>query len=307
VKTAADLYPSRANSPPALVPRLDPVVYGDTGGGGALDRYALRKYERKGFLFLEGFFSREEVGLFGAAIDRLCASAAIKGSPAAVLEPESCQLRSLFDVHRASPVFGELARDRRLVLIAEQLLGSQVYVHQSRANLKPGFAGREFYWHSDFETWHVEDGMPRMRALSCSISLTENTPFNGPLMVIPGSHRHFVSCAGTTPEDHYLVSLKKQELGVPDQEHIRRLAEEGGMAAPTGRAGSVLLFDCNILHGSNSNISPWPRSNLFLVYNSVENPLGPPFCGRQPRPEFIASRNFTPIAPAEPRYKLPAA
>ena len=53
--------------------------------------------------------------------------------------------------------------------IAEQILGSQVYIHQSRVNLKPGFKGKEFYWHSDFETWHIEDGMPRMRALSCSI------------------------------------------------------------------------------------------------------------------------------------------
>src|SRR3546814_10756649 len=44
----------------------------------------------------------------------------------------------------------------------------------SRLNYKPGFKGKEFYWHSDFETWHVEDGMPQMRALSMSILLAEN-------------------------------------------------------------------------------------------------------------------------------------
>jgi hypothetical protein len=43
---------------------------------------------------------------------------------------------------------------------ARQLLGSDVYVHQSRVNFKPGFNGQDFYWHSDFETWHAEDGMP---------------------------------------------------------------------------------------------------------------------------------------------------
>src|SRR3546814_10424765 len=81
-----------------------------------------------------------------------------------------------------------------------------------------GFKGREFYWHSDFETWHVEDGMPRMRALSMSVLLAENTPHNGPLMVIPGSHRTYLTCLGETPDDHYLSSLKKQEYGVPDEE-----------------------------------------------------------------------------------------
>lgn len=62
----------------------------------------------------------------------------------------------------------------RLLDIAQFLLDDEVYIHQSRLNYKPGFRGKEFYWHSDFETWHVEDGMPRLRALSISITLTEN-------------------------------------------------------------------------------------------------------------------------------------
>jgi ectoine hydroxylase len=52
----------------------------------------------------------------------------------------------------------------------------------------------------------------------------------------------------------------------------------------------VILFDCNAMHGSSSNISPYPRSNLFMVYNSTENRLGPPLFGLKPRPEFIAAR-----------------
>lgn len=57
-----------------------------------------------------------------------------------------------------------------------QILGSEVYIHQSRVNYKPGYGGTGFYWHSDFETWHSEDGMPRMRALSVSIALTSTCP-----------------------------------------------------------------------------------------------------------------------------------
>lgn len=66
--------------------------------------------------------------------------------------------------------------------------GGDVYIHQSRINDKFGFKGSGFNWHSDLETWHSEDGMPRMRALSASLMLTDNNEFNGPLMLIPGSH-----------------------------------------------------------------------------------------------------------------------
>ena len=96
------------------------------------------------------------------------------GEALPVIEPGSRELRSLFAVHRSSAVLKALCQHPKLVDIARQLLGSDVYIHQSRVNYKGGFRGKEFYWHSDFETWHVEDGMPRMRALSCSILLTDN-------------------------------------------------------------------------------------------------------------------------------------
>jgi ectoine hydroxylase len=196
----------------------------------------------------------------------------------------------VFRVHELHPRFGRLARDPRLADAARQILGSDVYMHQSRVNLKPGFTGKEFYWHSDFETWHVEDGMPRMRALSVSLALTDNHPFNGPLMLIPGSHRVYVACVGATPEDHYKHSLKKQEYGVPDPQSLTALATEHGIETPIGPAGSAVFFDCNTMHGSNSNISPFPRSNVFFVYNSLANRVQDPFCGLAPRPEHIATR-----------------
>ncbi|OZT79471.1 ectoine hydroxylase, partial [Marinococcus halophilus] len=140
-----------------------------------------------------------------------------------------------------------------------------------------------------------EDGMPDMRALSCSIILTDNYEFNGPLMLIPGSQKWYVSCPGTTPEDNFKQSLKKQETGVPDNESMEWLTEQAGgqIDRATGPAGSVLFFDCNTMHGSAGNISPYPRSNVFFVFNSVENKLVDPFSGQEPRPEFLANRQDT--------------
>src|SRR5699024_10481946 len=193
-------------------------------------------------------------------------------------------------MHRISRRFEELTRDARILGMARQLLGSDVYIHQSRINDKFGFEGSGFDWHSDFETWHAEDGMPRMRAVSASIMLTENNEFNGPLMLIPGSHHWFVPCVGKTPDQNWKASLKAQRIGVPSQESLSELARSGGIRAPKGPAGSLLLFECNTLHASNENMSPWPRSNLFFVYNSVRNLPRAPYAAPTRRPHFLAER-----------------
>ena len=179
---------------------------------------------------------------------------------------------------------------------ARQILGSDVYVHQSRVNYKPGFKGKDFYWHSDFETWHAEDGMPRMRAVSISIALTENFVHNGGLMIMPGSHRTFVSCVGETPRRPLQgVAARPGDRDPRPRTASPILADKHGIDLFTGPAGSATMFDCNCMHGSNGNITPFPRSNVFIVFNSVENTCVEPFAAPSRRPEFIAARDFTPV------------
>ncbi|MFA7665653.1 MAG: ectoine hydroxylase [Burkholderiaceae bacterium] len=292
----ADRYPSRTGDRARIVDRDDPIVYGSAGDGPLTDA-ELKFYEANGYLSFEHLLSAEELQGCLDALQTLRQDDAVKQMAEAIVEPDSQELRSIFAIHKSNPVLRQLCGHPRLVAIARQLLGSDVYIHQSRINYKGGFRGKEFYWHSDFETWHVEDGIPAMRMVSCSISLTPNTPHNGPLMIVPGSHQRYVSCAGSTPQDNYKSSLKRQEVGVPDDAALARLVGEFGIIAPTGPTGSVTFFECNVMHGSNSNITPMPRSNIFVVYNSQDNRPVEPFCGLAPRPDFIAERtDFTPAA-----------
>lgn len=295
-----DLYYSRTDRGSAIIARQDPVIYEGGSYADALSAEQVAAYDRDGFLQLDNVFSDEEVQTLLEETQRMASDPAITCLPEAITEPGSNAVRSVFRVHQLGELMANLARDARLINVARQILGSEVYMHQSRANMKPGFKGKEFYWHSDFETWHVEDGMPAMRALSCSVLLTDNNACNGPLMLVPGSHRQFVSCQGRTPDEHYKKSLKQQEYGVPDPVSLRLLVEQGGIQPMTAKAGSVVFFDCNTMHGSNGNISPWPRANIFMVYNSVENKLAPPKYGLTPRPEHIAARRgietLTPLA-----------
>lgn len=293
-----DIYPSRQAAESEALPRVDPVVYGAWRPSAPLSPAQIEQFDSDGYLVLEDLFSEEEVAHLQGETGRLLADPAALQPETVIKEPGCDEVRSIFEIHSQSKLIARLAADDRLTDIARFLLGDDVYLHQSRLNYKPGFHGKEFYWHSDFETWHVEDGMPRMRALSMSLLLAENTPHNGPLMLIPGSHRVFLSCVGATPDNHYLMSLKQQQFGVPDEDSLAQLAHSQGIAAPTGKAGTVILFDCNVMHGSNGNISPFPRANAFFVYNAVSNHLQRPFGATTPRPTFIATRgNPRPIVP----------
>lgn len=295
MNTAEDLYPSRGGRSAEMTTRLDPVVWADPQTEPPLPRALIEQYERDGFLVLPNLFSAEEVSALQQELERLRNDAWTARRQEVITERGSNAVRSIFRVHKLSRVFGRLARDERLAGVARYLLADDVYLHQTRLNYKPGFRGKEFYWHSDFETWHVEDGMPRPRALSMSIALTDNTPHNGPLLVMPGSHKYYVICEGETPADNYQQSLQQQETGVPNDELLTLLAGNG-LVDTAGPAGSVLIFDCNLMHGSNSNITPLPRSNAFFVYNAVSNRVGRPYCPQPPRPEFIAAReDFEPL------------
>ncbi|MDO6440989.1 ectoine hydroxylase [Marinobacter sp. 2_MG-2023] len=294
-----DPFPSRLKHQKDPFLRSDPVVHSRNQHRweGPLDEVSLSRYERDGFLWFKGFFSQERMMPFFDELVEMAKDEKLKESDKVISDPKSGELRSVFGMHELSDNFSRLTRDPRILGMVRQLLGSEVYIHQSRINDKFGFEGSGFDWHSDFETWHAEDGMPRMRAVSASLMLTDNNEFNGPLMLIPGSHHYFVPCVGETPDLNWRDSLKAQQVGVPDRDSLARLAERGGIEAPKGPAGSLLLFECNTLHASNKNMSPWPRSNLFFVYNSVDNKLGEPYAAKRERPEHLGVRkNCAPLS-----------
>jgi ectoine hydroxylase len=288
-----DNYQTRTVQQTELIERVDPTVWSSEPG--PMDSAEIAAHDANGYTIVQDLLSPAEVQTLWQELGRLSADPKLAADERTIVEKRSNEVRSIFEVHLISDLIAELVRDPRILDRARQILGSDVYVHQSRVNYMPGFTGKGFYWHSDFETWHAEDGMPSPRAVSISLALTDNYPFNGGLMVIPGSHRTFVRCVGETPDDHYKESLREQEIGVPGQDDLTQLAMGRGIDQFTGPAGSALLFDSNIMHGSGNNITPYPRSNIFVVFNSVENTLVEPYAATAPRPSFIANRDFAPL------------
>ena len=288
-----DLYPTRSGETTEILLRRGPIVFGSPEDG-PLEAADLKHFEYTGYLTIDQLITSEELTLFTDELQRLSRDPEVKADERTVVEAESDEVRSIFDIHRTNEIFRKIANDPRLVDRARQILGTDVYIHQSRINYKPGFVGKEFSWHSDFETWHAEDGMPTPRAVSLSLSLTDNYSFNGPLMIMPGSHKRYISCVGGTPEDNYRKSLIMQGAGTPDRQTLSDFADEYGIDVLEGAAGGAIMFDSNCMHASNGNVTPFSRSNIFIVYNSVENACVEPFAAPKPRPEFVGSTDFTP-------------
>ena len=95
--------------------------------------------------------------------------------------------------------------------------------------------------------------------MNIAVFLDEVMPINGALMLIPKSHRQGVLAAG---HDKLTTSYPLWTL---DKETVTRLAAEGGIVAPTGKPGSVLMFHGNLVHASPPNITPYPRKIVYLT------------------------------------------
>ncbi|MDQ3032428.1 MAG: phytanoyl-CoA dioxygenase family protein [Myxococcota bacterium] len=290
-----DLYPTRDGRSTRCFERADPVVHAPQLRG-PLDELQVARYQRDGFLVLPSLLSAGEVAELRVGLETIRRTERGGVEAGVIRERGGDAVRSVFAVHERPDVFGALARHATLVGAARQILDDEIYVHQSRVNFKPALVGKSFGWHSDFETWHAEDGMPRMRALSASVLLDPNHAWNGPLMLLPGSHRTFVSCPTPTPPDNHRLSLVDQQIGTPSSDALCALFDDvSRIDLALGPEGTVVLFDCNTMHASSSNLSPLPRSNVFLVYNALSNRLVAPFAAPAPRPAFLATREPVPI------------
>jgi len=240
----------------------------------------IERFERDGYLFYPAHFSPEEVGVLTAEVPALYA----QRRPENVREKDGDAVRTNFAAHMYSYPFARLARHPRMVLPIMQLFAESVYMHQFKINGKMAFDGDVWQWHQDYGTWKNDDDMPAPRAMNVAIFLDEVNEFNGPLMFIPGSHKLGVIDAA------HDTSTTSYPLWTINHDTIRELVKRGGIVAPKGPSGSMILFHSCLVHASTANLSPWNRVSVYLSLCAVSNHIR-----RFKRPEYIAHRDFTPI------------
>ena len=243
----------------------------------------LKEFDEQGYLFFPNCFSEEEIALL-----RDDAEVILKLDRPEVWREKTGAPRTAFAAHTFNETFRLMAHHPRLVEPLQQLFGESVYVHQFKLNAKAAFEGDVWQWHQDYGTWARDDGMPEPRAMNIAVFLDEVMPINGPLMLVPRSHTHGVLSAG------HDVTTTSYPLWTLDEATVTKLVQQGGIVAPTGKPGGLLLFHGNLVHGSAPNITPYPRKIVYLTLNAVSNYIRTPT-----RPDWIAHRDFTPIEPVD--------
>jgi len=168
--------------------------------------------------------------------------------------PDAPRVRRVKTPHRHSDVFKQLYRHPRLLSILQTLLGPAVRLHGSKINLKAPHYGSPVEWHQDWAFYpHTNDDV-----LAVGVMLDDATSDNGPLLVVPGTHR------GPTFDHH----ADGHFCGAIDPETIQ---SEIARAVPlTGPAGSMSFHHVRMLHGSAQNVSSLPRALLLYEYAAAD-------------------------------------
>lgn len=150
--------------------------------------------------------------------------------------------------HVQDPAFLKALHGERMKGVLQDLLGPSVRLQTSKLNTKAPGGGAAVEWHQDWAFYpHTNDDM-----LAIGLMLEDVDEANGPLLVVPGTHKgpvlsHFndgVFCGAVDPADP--------------------LFEHDKIVTLTGKAGSMTLHHVRTLHGSAPNLSD--RARLICFY-----------------------------------------
>jgi ectoine hydroxylase len=243
----------------------------------------IQQFNEEGYIFIPSCFSTDEVKVLNDA-----ASEIFMTDRKEVWRESSGIARTAFAAHTYNEAHKKLAAHPKLIQPVKKILDGEVYMHQYKINAKAAFDGEVWQWHQDFGTWHRDDGMPEPRAMNIALFLDDVTAANGPLLFLPKSHKKGIIAAG------HDIETTSYPLWTLDRETVSKLCDQGGCVAPTGPAGSVIMFSSLLVHASPANISPLPRTIVYLSLCHVDNHIT-----RYQREEWIAHRNFDPIIPLD--------
>jgi ectoine hydroxylase-related dioxygenase (phytanoyl-CoA dioxygenase family) len=144
--------------------------------------------------------------------------------------------------------------------IAACLIGPNIKYHHSKINSKLPGAKTAVKWHQDFPfTPHSNDDI-----VTALLFVDEVTAENGPLEVVPGTHKGDIHSLW---QDGKFTAAVSEAIAADAQRKAVRCL---------GPAGGACFMHTRLLHGSAPNMSPEPRTLFITVYTAEDAvPLAP--------------------------------
>lgn len=210
-------------------------------------------YRENGYLVLEGHLPSETVARGRDEIARLSEHARTIDASDDLIDLEDHHTRGEPRIRRIkrpdlqSAFFNELMRGDLILGPVRDLIGPNLRLHTAKLNMKKAEYGAPVQWHQDFAFYpHTNDDV-----LAVGIVFDDMTLENGPLQVIPGSHKGPVL-------DHHLNGVFAGACNLAEAGY----APEDAVAL-AGPAGTVSIHHARLLHGSALNTSKRDRQMLF--------------------------------------------
>jgi len=218
-------------------------------------------YNENGYILFEKLLDDEMLARLQEETDRIVSEAAglSEHNNQYDLEdshtPENPRVRRLKAPHQHWPFFWELAQHQPILDVVEALIGPNIRLQGDKLNMKSAEFGAAVEWHQDWPFYpHTNDDL-----LAAGVLLDDCYEENGPLLVVPGSHKAPIY---NHHEDGYFS-------GAVDPENFDWDMGKD-LAALEGPAGSVSFHHVRIMHGSALNTSDRQRRLLLNQYAAAD-------------------------------------
>ena len=218
-----------------------------------LPQSEIRFYRDNGYLIIPNVLDPAELAALRVEVARILEGAAGLAASNEVFDleethtPDAPRVRRIKSPHKVSRHFWDLIRGPRMIEVLTSLLGPDVRLQNTKLNLKSAGYGAAVEWHQDWAFYpYTNDDV-----LAVGVMLDDFTLDNGPLLLVPGSHKGPVL-------DHH--SDGRFSGGIDP----RSLHVDVSTAVPVlAPAGSISVHHARTIHGSDLNRSGQPRGLLL--------------------------------------------
>lgn len=217
-------------------------------------------YQDNGYLVVEGVLSPEKLARLRQETDAIIAGAADVAANDDLYDledshrPDNPRVRRIKEPFRHNKFFWDLCADPDVTDIVAQLVGPDVRVYGGKMNIKAAGYGAPVEWHQDWAFYpHTND-----HVLATGMLLDDCDEGNGPLMVLPGSHK------GPVYDHHadgaFCGAFDPTTTGLDVSKAVKLM----------GPAGSMTIHHVRAVHGSALNTSNRQRRLLLTEYAAAD-------------------------------------
>jgi len=198
------------------------------------------------------------------------------GAPGSRAAAGGDTIRRLKEAYGRHPVFSRFLSQPSLVQRLTQLLGPQVVMplaHHNCVMTKQPRYSSETHWHQDIRYWSYE----RPELVSVWLALGRETPDNGCLYLIPGTHK--MSFRPDRFDDALFLRADRDENVALIERKLPAALEPG----------DVLFFHCRTFHAAGRNQTGQTKFSVVFTFRPGDNPPKPGSRSAS-MPELVVSR-----------------